>query len=59
MPDTCTFCGSEIWSHDPIVVEAAGTGEREGQFCNYACLKAHIEAAGLEVGASCEWVPPS
>lgn len=62
MAEACTYCGSDVHRHTPVYVEAAaddGGREPAGRFCNYACLKAHIEDAGLETGASCEWVPPS
>lgn len=60
MGDPCTFCGSDIWRHDPVFVEEAGSDGRvpAGRFCNYACLIAHVDAEGLEVGASCAWSPP-
>lgn len=57
----CRYCGAEVRDHEPVYVqEAAGDGRREaGQFCNYACLRAHIDEAGLTTGAACEWQPES
>jgi len=51
----CTFCGSDVTAHDPVYVAEGSGGSREtaGQFCNYACLKQHIETAGLELGSAC------
>ena len=28
-----------------------------GQFCNYACLVAHVESEGLTTGATCRYDP--
>lgn len=55
MDSDCTYCGLDIWDHDPVFVESANAGTREsvGQFCNYACLSAHIDEADLAAGASC------
>ncbi|MFC7140156.1 hypothetical protein ACFQMA_09965 [Halosimplex aquaticum] len=55
MEGECTYCGSDVAAHDPLVVgDADGT---VGQFCNYACLSAHIESEELVVGDACEWSP--
>jgi hypothetical protein len=55
----CTYCGAIVEAHDPVYVEETVGGERTtaGQFCNYACLTAHVEAAGLTDGACCRWEP--
>lgn len=58
----CTYCGCDVTAHDPVsVVEGAvvegGDDVSPGAadpFCNYACLAAHIEEAGLTTGATCE-----
>lgn len=52
----CTFCGCAVEAHDPVYVEVVGDGGGRtdaGAFCNFACLAAHIEAAGLTTGATC------
>lgn len=56
----CAYCGSSIFDHDPICVRdcTANCGD-PAYFCNYACLTAHIENEGLEVGDACEWSPGS
>jgi hypothetical protein len=55
MSDDCTYCGSDVYGHDPVFVEEGADGDREpaGQFCNYACLSAHIDEEDLIVGACC------
>lgn len=52
----CTFCGCDVYSHEPVFVEELAGDERiaAGAFCNYACLSAHIEAEALTAGATCE-----
>lgn len=52
----CTYCGCRVEAHDPVYVEKREDGERvpAGQFCNYACLVAHVEREGLREGATCE-----
>jgi hypothetical protein len=51
----CTYCGSEVEVHDPVVVtEGMGDhAEPAGHFCNYACLLQHIQEADLTLGAAC------
>lgn len=52
----CTYCGCGVEAHDPVFVyEGSEDGERDpaGQFCNYACLTAHVEESGLADGAVC------
>lgn len=55
MSAACTYCGHDVYDHDPVFVEETRDGERvpAGQFCNYACLARHVEDAGLETGACC------
>lgn len=55
----CTYCGCEIEVHDPVYVDERRAGERvtTGRFCNYGCLAAHVEAAGLAVGSACRFEP--
>ena len=66
MPD-CTYCGCSVEAHDPVFVyeerkdrdedDERDDGENErvpaGQFCNYACLSAHIGESNLADGAIC------
>lgn len=51
----CTYCGCAVEAHDPVFVYEERDGERvaAGQFCNYACLSAHVEEANLADGATC------
>lgn len=53
--DACTYCGCDVTAHDPVYVEEVADGERlpAGQFCNYGCLAAHVDAAGLAEGTVC------
>lgn len=55
----CTYCGADLASYDPVFVEETEGGERvpAGAFCNYGCLSAHVEEAGLVNGAACSWDP--
>lgn len=55
----CTYCDSDLSAYDPVFVDETEGGERipAGGFCNYACLSAHIESAGLSDGDACEWSP--
>jgi hypothetical protein len=50
----CTYCGSNIHGHDPVFVQEDTEFRRVdiGQFCNYACLSAHIDEEGLADGAA-------
>ena len=52
---TCTYCGSDLAAYEPVYVEETDGGGRTpaGQFCNYACLSAHIDDADLTLGAAC------
>ncbi|WP_192498347.1 hypothetical protein [Halorussus halophilus] len=51
----CTYCGCDVEAHDPVYVEERVEGAREqtGQFCNYGCLSAHVEAEELATGTVC------
>jgi hypothetical protein len=56
----CQYCGTDLARYDPVFVEETGAdgGRIEaGAFCNYACLAAHIDDAGLTDGDACEWSP--
>lgn len=55
MDTDCTYCGSDVYDHDALFVEEEQDGEREqtGQFCNYACLSAHIDEENLVIGTCC------
>lgn len=57
MKNECTYCGSDVARHDPVFVTEGtnASDDRTSQFCNYACLAAHIEEEGLTDGAVCEW----
>lgn len=52
----CTYCGCDVHAHDPVFVLEADAGDRDDAdpYCNYACLAAHVEEAGLATGATCE-----
>lgn len=55
---TCAYCGSGIFEHDPICVRDCIAGcTSPSYFCNYACLLAHIETENLTAGDACEWHP--
>ena len=51
----CAYCGCDVHAHDPVFVSegSPGDGSDVAGFCNYACLVAHVEAAGLTTGATC------
>ena len=64
----CVYCGCDVTVHDPVSVrewgsdseedggDGAGEGDRRAEelpFCNYGCLAAHIEEAGLALGTTC------
>ncbi|MEF8881972.1 MAG: hypothetical protein V5A34_05540 [Halapricum sp.] len=59
MAGTCTYCGSDLGSYEPIYVEETRNGDRVavGGFCNYACLSAYIDENELTYGTACEWSP--
>lgn len=51
MSEACTYCGCDVAAHDPVYVYEGD--DPAGQFCNYACLRAHVDEAGLTEGARC------
>lgn len=55
MATACTYCGCDVGAHDPVFVQEHEDGERveTGRFCNYGCLQAHVEDAGLATGTAC------
>ena len=55
----CTYCGSDVYAHEPLFLESETDGEREpvGQFCNYACLTSYVDEEGLAVGNACAFDP--
>lgn len=55
MTDACTYCGCDVTAHDPVFVyEGAGDDRTAaGRFCNYGCLRAHVDDEGLAEGARC------
>jgi hypothetical protein len=56
---TCVYCGEDLADYEPIYVEETRGGDRVelGGFCNYGCLSAHVDEAGLAEGACCSWSP--
>jgi len=54
----CTYCGCAVERHAPVYAyEPAGDGDERvlaGAYCNYGCLRVHIDEAGLAEGATCE-----
>jgi hypothetical protein len=59
MSTACTYCSSDVTRHEPVIVQEGWGDDREaaGQFCNYACLSAHINQEGLTTDDCCEWKP--
>jgi len=56
--ETCAYCGSRIFDHDPICVRDCEDGcGSPAYFCNYACLSVYIDESGLAAGDACEWTP--
>lgn len=56
--ETCAYCGSRIFDHEPICVRDCTADCRSATyFCNYACLSAFIDEEGLTAGNACEWSP--
>ena len=51
----CTYCGCDVHAHDPVFVSVGkpGAGSDVDAYCNYACLVAHVDEAGLTTGATC------
>jgi len=56
--ETCTYCGSCIFDHDPICVRDCDDNCGSPiYFCNYACLSAYINENALTTGNACKWNP--
>jgi hypothetical protein len=56
--ETCAYCDSRIFDHDPICVRDCENGcGSPTYFCNYACLSAYIDENNLTTGNACEWTP--
>jgi hypothetical protein len=55
---SCAYCECAIFDHDPICVRdcTADCGSPT-YYCNYGCLAAHIDEAGLATGTTCQWDP--
>ena len=53
----CTYCGCAVEAHDPVYLSTEPGGEPTSRFCNYGCLSAHIETAGLTTDTACNWSP--
>ncbi|MFB6096969.1 MAG: hypothetical protein ABEJ74_06240 [Haloferacaceae archaeon] len=56
----CTYCGCDVRDHDPVYVREGSSGDDAGAtraFCNYGCLAAHVDEAGLAAGTSCRVDP--
>lgn len=55
---TCAYCESRIFDHDPICVrDCTDNCGSPTYFCNYACLWAYVEKNGLTADDACEWSP--
>lgn len=56
--ETCEYCGSRIFAHDPICVrDCTDDCGLPAYLCNYACLSAYIDENDLTAGDACEWQP--
>ena len=56
--ETCAYCGSRIFDHDPICVRDCEMDcQSPTYFCNYACLSVYIDENDLTSGDSCNWSP--
>lgn len=56
----CAFCGGDVRQHDPVCICECADGtasDVDVRFCNYACLRAYIDAEELTTGDRCEWNP--
>ena len=55
---SCGYCASRIFDHDPICVRDCTVDCRSPTyFCNYACLAAYIDEHDLTTGNVCTWSP--
>ena len=56
--ETCAYCGSRIFDHDPICVRVCTDDcGSPTYFCNYACLSTYVDKHNLTAGDACEWSP--
>lgn len=56
--ETCVYCGSRIFDHNPICVrDCTAECGFPRFFCNYACLSAYIDENRLTYGDASEWSP--
>jgi len=56
--ETCAYCDSRIFDHDPICVrDCTDDCGSPTYFCNYACLTTYVDENGLTTGDACEWSP--
>jgi len=56
--ETCAYCGSRIFEHDPICVRDCDDECGSPRFfCNYACLSADIDENDGVAGDACAWSP--
>ena len=56
--ESCAYCGSPIFTHDPICVRDCDDDcGSPAYFCNYACLSAYIDEQDLTTGNVCAWQP--
>jgi hypothetical protein len=54
--ETCAYCGSRIFDHDPVCVRDCTEGcASPTYFCNHACLCVYVEDNGLATGDACRW----
>lgn len=53
----CDYCGCDVTAHDPVFVAEGVDRDPGGQFCNYGCLAAYIEAQRLATGSTCRIDP--
>ncbi|MFB6178241.1 MAG: hypothetical protein ABEI77_00780 [Halorientalis sp.] len=55
----CAFCGNDVTRHDPVSVREGIEGDFQADttFCNWACLRAYIDAEELTTGDCCRWEP--
>ncbi|WP_254767491.1 hypothetical protein [Salinilacihabitans rarus] len=56
--ETCAYCRSRIFDHDPICVrDCTDDCGSPTYFCNYACLSTYVDETNLTSGDACEWAP--
>lgn len=53
----CAYCGCEAEAHDPVYVTEGDPDGEPTAYCNYGCLRAHIDDASLAEGTTCNWNP--